>query len=140
MDPPGDWPLRRRKLAQSLDDFGGGRKAAGAVPRINEFAAGSDIEHAGASLDEFGFTAECAFDFGRQTGGLRQIVSSRAVGDGNLHGVFRVQGFMRLEPTAGNQFAAIFSTHTSSQAPAPVSSRVSELRQRQPSGARASIR
>ena len=128
------------KLAQSLEDFGGGRKAAGAVPRINQFTAGSNIEHAGGPFDELGFNTECAFDFRRQTGGLRQVVSSRAVGDGNLHGVFRVQGFMRLEPTAGNQFAAIFSTHTSSQAPAPVSSRVSELRQRQPSGARASIR
>ena len=140
MDAPGDWPLRRRKFVQSLDDFGGGRKAAGAVPRINQFTARGNIEHASSAFDEVGFNADCLFDFRRQTGGLRQIVSSRAVGDGDLHGVFQVRGCIRLEPAAGNQFAAIFSTHTSSQAPAPVSSRVSELRQRQPSGARASIR
>ena len=92
MDAPGDWPLRRQKLAQSLDDFGGGRKAAGAVPRINQFTAGGNIEHAGGPFDELGLNAEYAFDFSRQTGGLRQIVSSRTVGDGDLHGEFQVQG------------------------------------------------
>jgi len=92
MDAPGDWPLRRRKFVQSLDDFGGGRKAAGAVPRINQCTAGSNIEHAGGPFDELAFNTECAFDFRRQTGGLRQIVSSRTVGDGDLHGEFQVQG------------------------------------------------
>ena len=58
MDATGDSTLLGMKLAQGLDDFGGDRKAAGAVPRINQFTAGGNIEHARGAFDEFGFNAE----------------------------------------------------------------------------------
>jgi len=72
-------------LLQSVDDFGGGGKAAGAVARVDQRTVCADIEDAGRAFDERRFDAERALDFGSQTGGLRQIVSGRAVGVRDLH-------------------------------------------------------
>ena len=48
-------------------------------------AIGNDIKDALDTSDEFGLHSEVRGDFGPQTGGLRQIVSLRAVGYGDAH-------------------------------------------------------
>jgi hypothetical protein len=59
------------------------------MPGINQFAVNRNVEHASRAFDELGFYTQCALYFGRQTGGLRQIVSGCAVSDGNLHDLFQ---------------------------------------------------
>lgn len=54
--------------------------------REHELAVGDDIENAAMAFHEFDVEAELVADFGRQTGGLRQVASSDAIGDRNLHG------------------------------------------------------
>ena len=43
------------------------------------------VEDAARSLDQLGLDAEALLDRGRQTGGLRCIVSRDTVGDADLH-------------------------------------------------------
>ena len=58
-------------------------------------AVDHDVEDSVAALDELGFDAERALDIGRQTGGPWQVLSTTAIGDGNLH--LRAPGFGRLD-------------------------------------------
>ena len=55
--------------------------------RVDELAVDGDVEYARAATDELGLDAEGVLDPGRQTGGLRQEVSSAAVGDLDTHTV-----------------------------------------------------
>ncbi len=45
----------------------------------------NDIEDSLTAFDELGLDAERALDVGRQTGGSRQVLSTTAIGDGDLH-------------------------------------------------------
>ena len=49
--------------------------------REDEIAVGDHIELAARSFDHLGFDAESVSNRGRQTGGLRQVVSNLAVAD-----------------------------------------------------------
>ena len=64
--------------AQNLLVFG---EAAHFVLREYEATVGDDIEDAVVAADEFGFDLQFLFQGGRQTGGLRQVVSTPAVFD-----------------------------------------------------------
>ncbi len=58
---------------------------AGFVFAVNQLAIGHDVKNATATFDEFDFKSVGFLNCGRQTGGLRGVVSLNAVGDGNLH-------------------------------------------------------
>ena len=48
-------------------------------------AIDGDVENSMVTFDQFAVRREFPRDFGRQTGGLRQVVSTTAVGDRDLH-------------------------------------------------------
>ena len=78
---------RRSDLgAYSLDDLDGVREPALAVFREYQNAVGDDIEHAVGAFDQLRLRLELLRDLGRQTGGPGQVVSTHAVGDGDMHG------------------------------------------------------
>jgi hypothetical protein len=52
---------------------------------VDEIAVGDDVEYAVVALAQLRLDTECIADFGRQTGGLRQVVSACAVGDDDIH-------------------------------------------------------
>lgn len=56
--------------------------------REYQSAIGDNVEDADPACGELGLHSQLLRDFGRQTGGLRQIVSAAAVSDGNAHGRF----------------------------------------------------
>jgi hypothetical protein len=72
--------------SQFLDDFGLGGKSAFGVFRIDQLICCRDIENAIAPRNNFRVVAERTSNDGRQTGGPRQIVSTRTVFDDDLHG------------------------------------------------------
>jgi len=51
----------------------------------DELAVGDDVELTAGARDDVGVDAERLLDRGRQTGGLRQVVSNLAVADRHLH-------------------------------------------------------
>ena len=51
----------------------------------DERTVGHDVELATGADEHLGVDAECVLDRGRQTGGLRKIVSNFAVADRHLH-------------------------------------------------------
>jgi len=53
-------------------------------------AVGKDVEHPARTGDQARLVAEGLLDRGRQTGGPWLVVSLRAVGDGDVHGVTSV--------------------------------------------------
>jgi hypothetical protein len=55
--------------------------------REEQLAVGHDIEDARVSHDQLGFDVELIANRGRQTGGLRLVVSTPAVRDGQTHGI-----------------------------------------------------
>ena len=55
------------------------------VLRENGFPVGNDIKYAASAWDQLGFNSSLLCDFGRQTGGLRRVVSLAAVSDRNFH-------------------------------------------------------
>ena len=57
----------------------------GLALREHELAVDDDIEHTTASLDEYRLEGQLASESGRQTGGLREVVSLHAVGDFDRH-------------------------------------------------------
>jgi hypothetical protein len=61
-------------------------EAAGLVLGIDQLPIRFDVEDSVGTLDELWIDAELFFDPGRQTGGLREVVSGDAVGDGHAHG------------------------------------------------------
>ena len=52
---------------------------------VDQLAIGDDIEDASSAGDERRLDAESLLDRGRQTGGLRFVVSLHAVGDADFH-------------------------------------------------------
>ena len=74
--------------SQFLDDFRLGGKTAFGVFRVDQFICCHDIENATACRNNFRVVAECTSNDGRQTGGPRQVVSTRTVFDDDLHGCF----------------------------------------------------
>ena len=68
-------------FAEQPQDFLVFGEAAGFVPGEHEPIVGDDIEDAVVAADEFGFDLQFLFQGGRQTGGLRQVVSTAAVFD-----------------------------------------------------------
>lgn len=53
---------------------------------VDQLTFGDDIKDSATTFDEFDLVIRFFPNRGRQTGGLRGIVSLNAVGDGNLHG------------------------------------------------------
>ncbi len=51
----------------------------------NDISIGRDVKNAAAAGDELGFHAELLLNRLRQTGGSREVVSLRAVGDRDFH-------------------------------------------------------
>jgi len=74
-----------RALGQRVDDFLVIWEAPGLVFAVDELAVRLDVENAAGPFDEIGLDAELFLDSGRQTGGLGEVASDAAVGDGDLH-------------------------------------------------------
>lgn len=72
-------------LAQKRQNLIVLRKTPDLVLREDASAVDFDVEDAVLALDEPGFDTELAANCGRQTGGLGQVVSRYAVGDGDPH-------------------------------------------------------
>jgi hypothetical protein len=70
------------ELAKDLRIF---RKSTFVVLREDELSVDLDVENSTAAGDEFGNDVVVLLDPGRQTGGLRLVVSTRAVGNSDLH-------------------------------------------------------
>ena len=66
-------------------DFVIGREAAGLVFRVDPLPVDGDIEDSAAPLDQFRLDSRTLLNCFRQTGGIGQVVSLHAVGDGDLH-------------------------------------------------------
>jgi len=64
---------------------------------INQRAVRGNVEHTAAALDELGLHAELLGDFGRQTGGPREVASTAAVLDGDVHDLFREERYDTAE-------------------------------------------
>ena len=60
-------------------------KTTGMMLREDKISIYCDIKDAVLAFDEFRFDAELIGNCGRQTGGLREIVSRDAVGNGDFH-------------------------------------------------------
>jgi hypothetical protein len=73
------------ELRQHREDLGVLREPPCIVLREDLPAVDDDVEDAAAPLDELGRDARLLLDRGRQTGGLRLVVSLHAVGDRDLH-------------------------------------------------------
>ena len=71
--------------SKSPDDLIGLREPVFLLFGEEELAVGDDVELATRALDHFRVNAERLRDSGRQTGGLRQVVSHLAVADRDLH-------------------------------------------------------
>jgi hypothetical protein len=76
---------RSGQFAQRPKHFGGFRKTSRAVLGEYQRPVCSDVEDAVVALDEFGFGAKLRSNLGRQTGGLREVISASAVGYRNPH-------------------------------------------------------
>jgi hypothetical protein len=77
--------MRTASVPERRQDLRGLRKAIFLVLGEKQLSVGDDVEHAAAPLDERGLVAGLSCDVGRQTGGLRLVVSDAAVGDRDLH-------------------------------------------------------
>lgn len=62
---------------------------------------GDNVEHPSRTFDEFSFHARFGFDLGRQTGGLREIVSDSTVGNRYVHGLLGVSVHPLAEALTG---------------------------------------
>ena len=61
------------------------RKAVLAVLRKDLHAVDGDVEHTALAGDDLRVDAEFALDDGRQTGGLRTVVSTDTIRNGDVH-------------------------------------------------------
>jgi len=59
-----------------------------------------DVENSTAARDELGCDVVFFLDLGRQTGGLRLVISTRAIRDSNDH--FFLPRWMIVEPTSSH--------------------------------------
>jgi hypothetical protein len=66
---------------------------------VDEFSIDNDVEDAAAPLDQLHRGVDRLLDSGRQTGGVRSIVSFNAVSNRDLHGPMRMEavGGVKLE-------------------------------------------
>lgn len=71
----------RLLLAKKLKNFVVPGEATNLVLRKDELSIHDDIKDAIVALDQLRLNAELIRDFGRQTGGLREIVSGYAIGN-----------------------------------------------------------
>jgi hypothetical protein len=76
---------RESGSAELCEDFVGIGESSGFVLRVDERAVHDHVEDTVIALDELGFDASRLLDSGRQPGGLREVVSTHTVGDGDLH-------------------------------------------------------
>ena len=60
-------------------------EAAGFRLRVDRASVDDYVEHAAAAANQLGLDADFLLDRGRQTGGLREVVSGAAVRDGDVH-------------------------------------------------------
>jgi hypothetical protein len=61
------------------------REAARLVFGVDQLSVHLDVEDAVVALDELGLDTNLLLDLGRQTGGLREVVSTVAVLDRDTH-------------------------------------------------------
>src|SRR6266851_1474720 len=71
--------------AELIEDFLFGRKPPGVVLRENPLAVDGDVENPAAAAHELAVDSELFFDFSRQTGGSRKVVSNAAIINANIH-------------------------------------------------------
>ena len=92
-------PAATLLLAERVEDLCVLRKTAGVVLGVDEFSIGNDVKDAAAALDQLHLGFERLLDGGRQTGGVRSIVSFNAVCNRDLHGPMRMEavGGVKLE-------------------------------------------
>jgi hypothetical protein len=76
-----------RSLAELREDLLRVWEAPGLVLGEDPLPVDLDVEDPVVSLDEDGLDAGLLLDPGRQTGGLREVVSANAVGDRDPHAV-----------------------------------------------------
>ena len=74
-----------RVLADPGDDVHVVREALAAAPAVDHLPVHGDLVDPLLALDEFSVDIELFLDSGRQTGGLREVVSLDAIGDSDLH-------------------------------------------------------
>jgi hypothetical protein len=74
--------LGTQRLGDALDDFLLRRKAIPSLRRDN-FSSDGDLENPGVTFDERCFDAELLFQRSRRTGGLGEVASGGAIGDGD---------------------------------------------------------
>ena len=77
--------LGRAPRAERADDLARFRKPLLGVLGEDQLAVDDHVEDPVGALDELGLDAERLLEFGRQTGGPRQVLSTRAVGDRDCH-------------------------------------------------------
>ena len=72
---------------QASDDLRMRGKAMRLVLREDFLSVDDDVEHAAVARDDLGLQPELTLNRGRQTGGLWLVVSTDAIGDGDVHTV-----------------------------------------------------
>jgi hypothetical protein len=70
------------RLGDALDDFLLGGKSGSSLRR-DDFAGDGNLEDAGVALNQLGVDVEFLFQRSRRTGGLGEVASGGAVGDGD---------------------------------------------------------
>jgi hypothetical protein len=76
---------RETRSVELCEDLFGIGESSGFVLRVDERAVHGHVEDAVIALDELRFDAARLLDSGRQPGGLREVVSTDTVGNGDLH-------------------------------------------------------
>lgn len=88
------------------------RKATCFIFAVDQSAVCFDVKHASTSPDQLDCSAGGVFHCGRQTGGLRRIVSHDAVSDANVH--FNTSGSSNADnrlPAAGSRMKSCAKMH-----------------------------
>lgn len=78
--------MEKLTLTQRAQDLPSRRESILLVLAEDPRAVDDDVEDAVAAPYQLGLHPELLLDRGRQTGGLRQVVSTPAVVNGDLHG------------------------------------------------------
>jgi hypothetical protein len=73
------------QLFHPVEDLALRRKTSFFLLREDGFPVDADDEDPAASADDLAVDPELPFDFSRQTGGSRQVVSNAAIVDSNMH-------------------------------------------------------
>ncbi len=83
--------------AERLEDLFGLGKPSQFLLGEDQRPVGDDLEGAVTAFDQFDADTEFLIDAGRQTGGLRPIVSFHAKGNRDLHGSIKVHTAYRVK-------------------------------------------